>query len=169
MDTFNKYDTYMFATGATMTKLSMRALWGTGFDDIDLYLWDTGATNLSSIEVGINSEPGNGTFDVTSVTPRTCYISANMWLANNIVGKLGAEVPHLREGTALGNTYFRRARSRERIESRISCSSGEENRGADENAVGIRTVPGTFARSASRSRRVSRRASVRLSAASASR
>jgi hypothetical protein len=85
----SQYDTYKFTTNATMSKLSSRARWGTGYDDIDLYLWDTGATNLDSIDVGINSEPGAGTFDVTSVTPRVCYISANFWLANNTSGSGG--------------------------------------------------------------------------------
>jgi hypothetical protein len=89
MDAFNQYDTYKFTTIAGMSKLSMRAMWGTGFDDIDLYLWDTGATDLNSIEVGVNSEPGAGTFDVTSVTPRICYVSANFWLANNTSGSAG--------------------------------------------------------------------------------
>jgi hypothetical protein len=90
MDAFNGYDTYKFVTAASMTRLSIRAMWGTGYDDIDLYLWDTGATDLNSIEVGINAEPGGGTFDVTSVTgPRTCYISANFWLANNTSGSVG--------------------------------------------------------------------------------
>jgi hypothetical protein len=89
MDAFNGYDTYRFVTAASMTRLSIRAMWGTGYDDIDLYLWDTGATDLSSIEVGVNAEPGGGTFDVTSVTgPRTCYISANFWLANNTSGSV---------------------------------------------------------------------------------
>jgi hypothetical protein len=65
-------------------------MWGTPYDDIDLYLWDTGATDLSSIEVGIGAEPGGGNFDVTSVTgPRTCYVSANFWLANNTSGSAG--------------------------------------------------------------------------------
>ena len=85
----SQYDTYKFTTVASMSKLSMRAMWGTGYDDIDLYLWDTGSTDLNSIEVGINSEPGAGTFDVTSVTPRICYISANFWLANNTSGSGG--------------------------------------------------------------------------------
>jgi hypothetical protein len=90
MDAFNGYDTYKFVTAASMTRLSIRAMWETGYDDLDLYLWDTGATNLKTNEVGINAEPGGGTFDVISVTgPRTCYISANFWLANDSSGSMG--------------------------------------------------------------------------------
>ncbi len=89
MDAFNANDTYRFTTVVSMTKLSMRSMWATGYDDIDLYLWDTSTTDLNSINVGINSEPGNGTFDVTSVTPRQCYVSAYFWLANNTSGSTG--------------------------------------------------------------------------------
>ena len=89
MDNYNKNDTYAFTTVASMSRLSMRALWATGFDDIDLYLWDDGTTNLDSIEVGINSEPGNGTFDVTGVTPRNCYVSAYFYLNGNTSGSTG--------------------------------------------------------------------------------
>lgn len=85
----SQYDTYKFTTVASMSKLSMRAMWGTGYDDIDLFLWDTGLTDLNSIEVGVNSEPGAGTFDVTGVTPRICYVSANFWLVNNTSGSAG--------------------------------------------------------------------------------
>ncbi len=86
MDAFNKNDTYKFTTIAGLSRLSMRSMWATGFDDIDLYLWDDGTTNLSSLNVGINAEPGGSTFDVTSVTPRVCYVSAGFWLANNTSG-----------------------------------------------------------------------------------
>jgi hypothetical protein len=79
----SQYDTYMFITNGTMSRLSMRAMWATGHDDIDLYLWDDGSTNLYSVNVGINAEPGASTFDVTAVTPRNCYVSANSWLENN--------------------------------------------------------------------------------------
>jgi hypothetical protein len=94
----SQYDTYKFTTVAGLNNLSMRAMWATGFDDIDLYLWDTGTTNLSSISVGIDSEPGAGTFDVTSVTPRICYISANSWLANNTSGSAGQKYVILVKG-----------------------------------------------------------------------
>ena len=94
----SQYDTYKFTTIAGMSRLSMRAMWATGYDDIDLYLWDTGATDLNSIEVGINSEPGNGTFDVTGVTPRICYVSANFWLANNTSGSAGQKYVILVKG-----------------------------------------------------------------------
>lgn len=89
MDAFDQYDTYRFTTVASMSRLSMRAQWATGFDDLDLYLWDTGSTDLSSLEVGIDSEPGGGTFEVTGVTPRTCYVSAKFWLANDTSGSTG--------------------------------------------------------------------------------
>jgi hypothetical protein len=89
MDAYNQYDTYKFTTVSSMSRLSTRAMWGTGFDDIDLYLWDTGSNNLSSVSVGLDSEPGAGTFDVTGVTPRTCYISANFYLAGNTSGSTG--------------------------------------------------------------------------------
>ena len=85
----SQYDTYKFTTTGGLNNLSMRAMWGSGFDDIDLFLWDTGTTNLGSVEVGINSEPGAGTFDVMVPTPRICYISANFWLANNTSGSGG--------------------------------------------------------------------------------
>jgi len=85
----SQYDTYLFTTNATMSRLSIRAMWATGFDDIDLYLWDTGTTNLSSVSIGINSEPGANDFNVTAVTPRDCYISANSWLAGNTSGSAG--------------------------------------------------------------------------------
>jgi hypothetical protein len=90
MDIFNEYDTYRFTTIASMSRLSMRAMWGTGYDDIDLFLWSTVLLDdFGSVEVGVNSEPGAGTFDLTAVTPRTCYISANFWLANNTSSSTG--------------------------------------------------------------------------------
>jgi hypothetical protein len=89
MDVFGNYDTFKFTTVASMSRLSMRALWDTGFDDLDLYLWDTGATNLSSLTTAADSEPGGATFNVISVTPRICYISASAWLANNTSGSVG--------------------------------------------------------------------------------
>jgi hypothetical protein len=83
MDATGNYDTYKFATVASMSQLSMQALWATGpGPDMDLYLWDTGATNLSSVDAAVNSEPGFGTFQVTGVTPRTCYISAYMYVGS---------------------------------------------------------------------------------------
>ena len=65
MDGYGLFDTFRFATIASTSRLSMRAIWVTGFDDLDLYLWDTGSTNLSSLDLGIDSEPGYGTFNVT--------------------------------------------------------------------------------------------------------
>lgn len=96
----SQYDTYLFSTDATMSRLSIRSMWGTGFDDVDLYLWDTGTTNLKSINVGIDSEPGASNFDVTSVTPRDCYISANSWLAANTSGNAGQKYVILVRGLA---------------------------------------------------------------------
>lgn len=85
----SQYDTYLFTTNGTMSRLSIRAMWGTGWDDIDLYLWDDFSTNLWSRNVGINAEPGASNFDITAVTPRNCYISANSWLALNTSGSAG--------------------------------------------------------------------------------
>jgi hypothetical protein len=89
MDAFGNYDTYSFTTDVSMTRLNIQALWFTGFDDIDLYLWDTGSTNLVTQTTGIDSEPGAATWKISSVTPRTCYISAYAYLANNTSGSVG--------------------------------------------------------------------------------
>ena len=89
MDAFNLFDTYEFATVLSMTVLKTSAFWLTGFDDIDLYLWDIAGSDIPSRSTGINSEPGASTLTVTGVTPRTCYISANFYLANNTSGSVG--------------------------------------------------------------------------------
>ena len=95
----SQYDTYKFTAGAGVNNLSFVAAWLTGFDDIDLYLWDTGSTNLNSIDTTANREPGGGTFDVTAVAgPRVCYISANFWLANNTSGSAGQKYVILVKG-----------------------------------------------------------------------
>ena len=89
MDANNKNDTYKFTTIAGMSRLNIRSMWATGFDDIDLYLWDDGTTNLFSTSTGINSEPGGSTFNIITVTPRVCYVSAYFYLAGNTSGSTG--------------------------------------------------------------------------------
>jgi len=89
MDTFDQYDTFRFTIAVAMG-LEIREMWATGFDDLDLFLWDTTVlTDLYSISVGIDSEPGAATYDVTVPSPRTCFVSANMWLANDTSGSTG--------------------------------------------------------------------------------
>jgi hypothetical protein len=89
MDAYNQYDTYRFVTTVASAKLYIRAMWATGFDDVDLYLWDTGATNLSSLTTAIDSEPGGTSFNITGITPDTYYVGANFYLANNTSGSTG--------------------------------------------------------------------------------
>ncbi|HTO24245.1 MAG TPA: hypothetical protein VMQ10_17350, partial [Spirochaetia bacterium] len=88
MDAFNAYDTYNFVSTSTMA-VGMQARWATGFDDLDLYLWDSLGSSLNSIETGTNAEPSYGTFDTTSVSARTWYVSAKFWLDNNTSGSTG--------------------------------------------------------------------------------
>jgi len=82
MDAFNAYDTYKFATAASVTQFSFKAV------------WNTSNLQITSVEVGINSEPvlggtGDGFLDITGVTAATYYISANFWLDNNTSGSTG--------------------------------------------------------------------------------
>jgi hypothetical protein len=92
MDAAGNYDTYKFVTSAALSQISIRAMWTTGFDDVDLYFWDSVGSNLPSQSVGIDSEPGAGTFDVVgspTISPRTCFVSAWFYLANNTSGSTG--------------------------------------------------------------------------------
>jgi plastocyanin len=88
MDAYNAYDTYKFTSTATMS-VGMQARWATGFDDIDLYLWDSVGSALNSPETGPNAEPSYGTYDTTSVSARTWYVSAWFYLAGNTSGSTG--------------------------------------------------------------------------------
>jgi hypothetical protein len=52
------WDTYKFTTGAGVGGISMKARWDTGFDDIDMYLWNTGTGEVKSLGTDLDSEPG---------------------------------------------------------------------------------------------------------------
>jgi hypothetical protein len=85
------YDTYRFATGVGVGGISMKARWDTGFDDIDLYLWNASGGEVTSIDTDLDSEPaGVPNLSVIGITASTNYFAgANFWLANNTSGSAG--------------------------------------------------------------------------------
>ena len=89
MDAAGNYDTYRFSSAASLTKFNIRCFWATGYDDIDLHLWDTGATDLVAVDAGIDSEPAVSAWTVTGATPRTWYVSAYMFLAGGTAPDAG--------------------------------------------------------------------------------
>ena len=100
MDVFNAYDTYRFQAGASVNGVSMQAAWQTGFDDIDIYFWNDGGAEVSSIGVAIDGEPGGGsTLDITGLTPfSNYYASANFWLDGGGSGSTGQKYVMLVRG-----------------------------------------------------------------------
>ena len=74
MDAAGGYDTYAFDSTATF--LSIRAMWATNADDIDLWVWDQELTkNLSSQDSGANAEPFGSPLN-TSFSTTTGFVSA---------------------------------------------------------------------------------------------
>jgi hypothetical protein len=89
MDAYAQFDTYKLTTDASMSVVSVRAFWTTGFDDLNLFLWDTGALDYSTQDPAVDAEPTVGTYDVPGITPRICYVGAYMTLAGNTSGSTG--------------------------------------------------------------------------------
>jgi hypothetical protein len=85
------YDTFRFITGAGVGGISMKARWETGYDDIDLYLWNASGGEVNSIDTDLDSEPaGVPNLIIIGISPSTNYFaSANFWLANNTSGSAG--------------------------------------------------------------------------------
>ena len=87
---WKKSDTYQFQAGTDVKALNFIARWSTGFDDIDMYLWDDGASNIDSIETSPDSEPAGAPLEIVSLTPgNNYYASAYFYLAGNTSGSTG--------------------------------------------------------------------------------
>jgi len=51
------FDTYMIETDSSVSRLEIYISWGTGINDIDFYIWDTGTANLLSNSTETATEP----------------------------------------------------------------------------------------------------------------
>ncbi len=86
-----QYDTYRFVTGAGIGGVSMKVRWQTGYDDVDLYLWDENKGQVSSLATDVDSEPaGAPTLNIIGLAAGANYYAGlNFWLANNTSGSAG--------------------------------------------------------------------------------
>ncbi len=90
MDTYDQYDTYKFTAGAGVNSVEIYATWATGFDDIDLYLWDESGANLSTLQTGTSSEPSSPPWTITGLTPgNNYYVGVNFYLDLDTSGSAG--------------------------------------------------------------------------------
>jgi hypothetical protein len=87
----SQYDTFQFVTGAGVGGLSMKARWQTGYDDIDLYLWDENKGQVSSLATDLDSEPaGAPTLNIIGLSVGANYYAGiNFYLAANGSGSAG--------------------------------------------------------------------------------
>jgi hypothetical protein len=87
----SQYDTYRFVTGTGVAGVSMKVRWQTGYDDIDLYLWDENKGQVSSLLTDVDTEPsGTPTLNIIGLTAGANYYAGlNFWLANNTSGSAG--------------------------------------------------------------------------------
>jgi hypothetical protein len=101
MDAFNLYDTYEFNMAAGATRLSIKARWATGYDDMDLYFGTSTGFSFDSIETDGDTEPPGGTtFSFMSLGPSTDYeLGVQFWLANNTSGSTGQKYVLLLTGS----------------------------------------------------------------------
>ena len=69
MDTAGLFDNFRWTAGAGTTRIQIKILWSTGWDDIDLYFWTSGGTEFLSEDTDIDEEPGGMRFTITGLTP----------------------------------------------------------------------------------------------------
>jgi len=95
MDIVTASDTFRFTTGPSVSVLKFSIRWDTGFDDIDLYIWNTTNKEEVSPETGPDQEPGadfyvvDGSYLITVTGNSTYYVSAWFYLANGTSGSTG--------------------------------------------------------------------------------
>ncbi len=90
MDTVNQFDTFRFTAGTGVNGLEMQAEWSTGFDDIDLYLWNESGGEVTSVATSADSEPANPPLRVTGIVPGNLYYAGvKFYLAGGTSGSTG--------------------------------------------------------------------------------
>ncbi|MBN1835309.1 MAG: hypothetical protein JW820_05625 [Spirochaetales bacterium] len=95
MDAANGYDTFRFQPADptltyTYLRVQIRCVWNTGFDDLDLRLWDDGGSELISQDESANSEPENPPWTIINLTVGDYYyVGVWTYLAGGSSGSTG--------------------------------------------------------------------------------
>jgi hypothetical protein len=86
-----QYDTYRFVLGPDASSVEMYAVWATGTNTIQLYLWDEFNGEWSSMDLSADREPASDTAQFTGLVPgRTYYVGVEF--RDNVGGGLPYEL-----------------------------------------------------------------------------